>query len=192
MEKPLLVKAKLGSLRVSSRKTRLAADLIRGLDTTEARKQLSFADKKVARSILKLLDSALANARNNFQADVNNLFVAEIRVDAGPTLKRWMPRAMGRATAIRKRTCQIELILKERIASVTSGKKKPSHPEVVQDKLKEDERPALKVSAKGKKEVKLPQEEKRPFGASGDAKKRIASRQTAAAAGKKIFRRKSI
>lgn len=107
------VRAKLRYLRQSPRKVRLAADLIRGQSVKNAELKLRFLPKKSAGFLQKLLHSAVSNAKNNFRLDKENLFVKEIRVDQGPTLKRHMPRARGRATMIKKRTSHITLILNE-------------------------------------------------------------------------------
>ena len=107
------VSAKLKNLRVSQRKTRLVVDLIRGKEVATAKSQLQFSTKKTSENILCLLNSAIANAKNNFNLDENNLYVASIVVEEGPTLKRWRPRAMGRASAIKKRTCSVNIILHE-------------------------------------------------------------------------------
>lgn len=108
------VKAKLRYLRQSPRKVRLAADLIKGESVKSAEVQLRFLPKKSAGFLRKLLQSAVANAKNNFRLDKENLFIKEIRVDQGPTLKRHMPRARGRATAIKKRTSHISLVLTDK------------------------------------------------------------------------------
>ena len=99
---------------MSPRKVRLAADLIRGKDIAFAAATLGFLRRKAARPVLKLLRSAVANAEHNFKLDRNHLFVKVITVDGGPTIKRSMPRAHGRATPIRKRTSHISIILSER------------------------------------------------------------------------------
>lgn len=117
------VSAKLKNLRVSQRKTRLVADLVRGKDIQTAKVQLQFSTKKTSENILCLLNSAVANAKNNFNLDENNLFISSIIVEEGPTLKRWMPRAMGRASAIRKRTCSVIITLDE-IEKKAAGKEK--------------------------------------------------------------------
>lgn len=108
------VTAKLSNLRVSPRKVRLAADLIRGMDVKKAQNQLNFLVKKTALPILKLLNSAIANAKHNFKLNPDDLYIAKITVDGGPVLKRIMPRAMGRAFTIRKRTSHINLTLAEK------------------------------------------------------------------------------
>ena len=117
------VSAKLKNLRVSQRKTRLVADMIRGKDVEAAKIQLQFSTKKTSDNLLCLLNSAIANAKNNFNLDENGLFVEKIVVEEGPTLKRWRPRAMGRASAIKKRTCSIIITLSERDKEAPKGKK---------------------------------------------------------------------
>lgn len=108
------VSAKLKNLRVSQRKTRLVVDTIRGKDVETAKIQLKFSTKKTSDNVLCLLNSAIANAKNNFNLDEKNLFIETIVVEEGPTLKRWRPRAMGRASAIKKRTCSIIITLNEK------------------------------------------------------------------------------
>lgn len=107
------VKAKIKYLKQSPRKVRLIADLIRGGDVIDAEKQLHFSSKKGAEHLLKLLKSAVSNAEN-LQLGKDNLRIKEIRVNKGPILKRFMPRARGRATTIRKRTSHVSLTLEEK------------------------------------------------------------------------------
>lgn len=114
------VKASLKHLRISPRKARLVAGLVRGMTAVKAVDQLKFLNKKSAHPILKLLNSAISSAVNNYDLDKNNLIIKEIRVEDGKTLKRWMPRAHGRATVIRKRMSHIYIILSE---IVDSGKR---------------------------------------------------------------------
>lgn len=121
------VKVSLKHLKISPRKARLVAGLVRGLDVNKAINQLRFLNKKAAHPILKLLNSAVANAVNNYDLDKNNLIIKEIRVEDGKTLKRWMPRAHGRATVIRKRMCHVYIVLSE---IVSSGKKEAKKVEV--------------------------------------------------------------
>ncbi len=106
--------AKLTMLRSTPRKTRLVADLIRGKNVAEAESILRFTERRVALPILKLLKSAKANAVNNHDMFEDSLFVSSILVDAGPTLKRSLPRARGRADMLRKRTSHIVIVLEER------------------------------------------------------------------------------
>ncbi len=99
---------------MSPRKVRLVADTIRGLSVKSAEEQLTFRNKRAAKPLLKLLKSVLTNAEHNFKLKKDNLYVKEIKVDEGPTLKRWLPRAMGRATPINKRTSHVLLVLDEK------------------------------------------------------------------------------
>lgn len=105
------IKAKLNNLRISPRKARLVADLVRNKKANEAEKLLKFVYKKSAEPFLKLLKSAIANAKNNFNLHEEGLFVKELKVDKGRVLKRFMPRARGVAKRINKRTSHISLIL---------------------------------------------------------------------------------
>ncbi|MBO8126519.1 MAG: 50S ribosomal protein L22 [Firmicutes bacterium] len=101
-------------VRISPRKARQVIDVIRGKDLDEALAILKFMPKKGAVLIEKVVRSAAANAENNFDMDVNNLYIAEAKVDEGPTMKRWMPRARGRADRILKRSSHISIVLKEK------------------------------------------------------------------------------
>lgn len=106
------VRAQLNFLRIGPRKVRLVADLIRGRKVVIALTTLMILNKKASKPLLKLLKSAVANAKNNFSIPEETLRVASITVDGGPVLKRWMPKAHGRATPIRERTSHINIILK--------------------------------------------------------------------------------
>lgn len=192
MTEAVQIKAKLGHLRISPRKVRLVADLLRGLEAEAAVAQLRFINKGAAQPLLKLLNSALANAKNNFDLEKEVLFVEKIFVNAGPTLKRWLPRAMGRATQLRKRSCQVELILGQKEGTAVKSRKKESgKPEITHDKLKEG-KAAEKIIMEEEQKTERQQKEKRPHGASGSAKYKNFSRQPAVAGDKKVFRRKSI
>ena len=107
----MLVSAKLRYLRISPRKARLVADLVRGKSVEQAQGILNFTIKRAANPILKLLNSAAANAKNNFHLDPKNMYVARIFVNEGATYKRVMPRARGSANQIHKKTCHIDLVL---------------------------------------------------------------------------------
>jgi large subunit ribosomal protein L22 len=109
------MKASTTQVRISPRKVRLVVDTVRGKSVNQAMNILTFTRKKAARSVQKLLKSAVANAvENNGVSDVDDLVIDRITVDAGPTLKRFTPRARGRATPIRKRTSHIRVLLRER------------------------------------------------------------------------------
>lgn len=188
------IKANLNNLRMAPRKVRLVVNLIRGMSVAQAKNQLAFLVKKPAPLILKLLNSATANAKHNFSLQENNLYIAKILVEAGPTLKRWLPRAMGRATPIMKRTCSVKLVLGE-LVPTTKKAKRVQKPQVVkaEEALPEKiEKAAEKIEQKLEPEAKpKPAAPARPFGSSGQAKKRYFSRQTFGNI-RKIFRRKSI
>jgi len=108
------VKARLRFVRIAPTKARLVADLIRGKRSEEALNILTFTQKAAAKILIKLLKSAIANATQKKNIDVDRLYVKQITVDQGPTMKRFMPRALGRATTIRKRTSHIHIVLDER------------------------------------------------------------------------------
>lgn len=107
-------KATLKYARISSRKVKIVADLIRGKDATEALAIVKFTPKASSEIIEKLLKSAIANAENNHNMKRENLYVAEIYANQGPTLRRIRPAAKGSAVRIRKRTSHITIVLKER------------------------------------------------------------------------------
>ena len=108
-------KAYLKYARISPRKVKIVLDLIRGKDAGTAMDILKNTPKAASEYLIKLLNSAIANADHNFQMDVSKLYVSECFVCPGPTLKRIMPRAQGRADRILKRTSHVTLVLKERI-----------------------------------------------------------------------------
>jgi len=192
------IKASLNNLRMAPRKVRLVANLVKGKSAVEAKNQLRFLIKKPAPILLKVLNSALANAKNSFSLKEENLFVKSMLVEGGPSLKRWLPRAMGRATPLLKRTCSIKVIL----AEIKPGEKikrsrKPQDikktetpksvlPEQKIERTEREEDNKIKSEAKEKKSLVA-----KPYGASGRAKSRSFSRQTFGNI-KKVFRRKSI
>ena len=98
-------------VRSSAFKAREVLDLVRGKSYSEAREILTFSERRISDTIAKCLDSAVANAEHNDELDGEELFVAACYADEGPTLKRWRPRARGRATRIRKRTCHITVVV---------------------------------------------------------------------------------
>ncbi len=107
-------RAQAKHVRQSPYKARRVLDLVRGLPVDEARVVLDFTNRKAAGTIKKVLDSAIANAEHNFALDAEELYVQEAYADEGPTLKRWRPRARGRATRIRKRTSHITVVVADR------------------------------------------------------------------------------
>jgi ribosomal protein L22 len=110
-EPGILVRAQAKYVRTSARKARLVCDHIRGKDVTEARAILAYTPRGAAKPWLKLLESAIANAEHNHELVGDDLRIAAVHADEGPTLKRYRPRAMGRATRIRKRTSHLTITL---------------------------------------------------------------------------------
>lgn len=107
-------KARLNYLRMSPSKVRLVAEMIKGKGAQEALAILEHHPKKASRPLRKLLSSAIANASENHDMDPDALTVRNVYVDEGPVMKRWMPRAMGRATPIRKKTSKVTIIVAEK------------------------------------------------------------------------------
>jgi len=101
-------------VRLSPRKVRLIMDEIRGRHVEEALNMLSFTPQKGGRILKKLINSAVANAQQNSGTDVDQLYIHRIFADEGPSLKRFSPRAMGRATRILKKTCHLTVILNDK------------------------------------------------------------------------------
>lgn len=121
------MRATLRNYRQSPRKVRLVVDLIRGKRVPEALALLSFTTKRASLPVKKLLESAVANATNNFKADPADLVVSKASVDQGATMWRWMPRARGSTAPIRKRTCHVDIQLTStaaKAAKAPAGKAK--------------------------------------------------------------------
>jgi large subunit ribosomal protein L22 len=194
------VTAKIKNLRTSPRKVRLVANFIKGMDVAVAIVQLNHTVKKTSPDIEKLLKSAVANAENNFGLDRTNLFVKEVIVGDGPSLKRWLPRAHGRATQLLKRSCNVEITLEERV----EGKNRKSKQELDKQKKdreeakakmleefeKERKREEKEAEEKGEKSEKAPElgaGEKAPIKMRGEMKKTPDKGFL-----KKVFNRKSM
>lgn len=139
------VKAKLNYLRIAPRKVRLVADMIRRKKIEEAQAILNFTIKRASQPLLKLLNSAIANAKN---IDSKNLYISKITVNEGPKLKRWRAGARGRAFPIQKKTSHITLILEEIKPAKKTEKKKAVKEETKHEALK-----AGPSSGKEKKET---------------------------------------
>ncbi len=157
----MLVKAELKNYRQSPRKVRIVADLVRGKEVNKALAELSFLNKKAAPVVKKLINSAIANAKHNFNLEKEGLFVKEIRVDEGKTLKRWRAGARGRAFPLKKRACRVLLaleskdeVVKEESKAKTTKKKdtKVEKKEVKKTVKKADSKKVEKKTVK--KEVK--------------------------------------
>lgn len=171
------VTAKVRHLHIAPRKCRLVANLVRGMEAIKAQNQLKFLPKKSSGAFLKLLNSAIASAEHNFNMMRDNLYISDVFVDGGSTMKRWKPRAFGRAYNIMKRTSHITLILDEKVKDKKKKLKKsvPPKKEVSKEKESKEEKLTPKPSKKGyKEEMKKikPKTERGVF--------------------KKIFRRKSV
>jgi large subunit ribosomal protein L22 len=144
------VTAKLKNLRVFPRKVRLVASFVKGLDVLEALNQLTNNSKKSSPVIKKILESAISNAENNFGLAKDNLYILAVKVGAGATLKRWMPKAFGRASQILKRTSQIEITLEERVEGL--GRKSKEEMEAEKQKRMEAQKKQEKAREKEEKD----------------------------------------
>lgn len=121
------VKAQLNGLRMAPRKVRAITNLTKGKDVIHALNQMEFLIKRPVLPLIKLLNSAIANAENNMNMVKENLFIKEFLVDEGIKLKRFMPKAQGRAGEIQKKTSRVRLVLSERVAGL---KRHPSEKKV--------------------------------------------------------------
>jgi large subunit ribosomal protein L22 len=152
------VKAKARFIKVAPRKVRLVIRQLPGLNTEAALNSLKFVHKKAVGPVTKLINSAIANAENNFQLDKKDLYIKKIIANDGPVLKRWKPRAYGRSAPIRKRTSHIELILgvrpgaKKKAVSKKETKKETKPEEVKVIKPEEVKKEAAKIPGKGPEE----------------------------------------
>lgn len=144
------IKVRLSNLRTAPRKVRQVVDLVRGKRAQEAQSILLFTLNKSARPVLKLLNSAIASAKNDFQLDESNLFISKITVDEGTKLKRWHPMSRGRAYPIIKRSSHVALVLSE--ISLKNEEKISKNKEKILDK-KITNKP-IKKEIKKKKEIK--------------------------------------
>ncbi|MFH0929776.1 MAG: 50S ribosomal protein L22 [Candidatus Moraniibacteriota bacterium] len=188
------ISAKLDNLRKSPRKIRLVASLIKGLDVQRAEQQLKFLVKGSAPHFEKLLKSAVANAENNSGLDRDNLYIKDVIVDEGKKLKRWLPRAHGRASLLLKRTSHIEIVLDERVKG--KGRKKVEKQEIKDIKKSEISADAKAMAGReesvGKEELKeekkevIKEKETKEF---SDEKKKAAESKGFL---KRVFRRKSM
>ncbi len=178
------IKASVKFIRLSPRKTRWVIDLIRGLDVDEAENQLRFMTKAAAVPVLKLLNSGIANAVNNFKLKKENLYIKTITADGGPVLKRWQPRAFGRAAPIRKPSTHINLILAERVESEKPAETKketiaaPTKVETLKTFTREKAKEEAKEEAKETKRSERVTAGKGESGKSKGFLKRILTRKT--------------
>jgi len=113
-EQPKLVIASARHLHIAPRKMRLVTNLVKGMNALDALVQLQHANKKAAPMLIKLLQSAIANAKNNFSLDTDHLFIKSISADQGNVMKRYFPRARGSAFVIRRKLSHVNIVLEER------------------------------------------------------------------------------
>jgi large subunit ribosomal protein L22 len=140
------VSAQLNNLRKSPRKVRLVASMLKGIPVKEAEEQLKFLVKGSAPNFMKLLKSAVANAENNLGLDKDNLFIKDVIVNESKKLKRWLPRAHGRASLLLKRTSDIKIILEELVEG--KGRKKVKKQEIKDIKVAKDKESEKKEKQK--------------------------------------------
>lgn len=177
------VTAQLNNLRIAPRKVRLISGLIKGLDVAAAKGQLDHLIKKSSKPISKLLDSALANAHNNFGLVKENLFIKDVMVDEGMKLKRFRPKGFGSTSPILKRTSRIKLILEEKVPGLKAAPAEKKEKAVMAEA--EEERTEAAVS---EKEVKTEIREK----AKPEVKKELGKKGFLSGITKRFFRRKAI
>jgi large subunit ribosomal protein L22 len=184
------VSASLNKLRIAPRKTKLVADLIKGLEIADALIQLDAKVKRACPQMKKLLLSAVANAENNFGLDKDNLYVAEATIGAGPSLKRWRARAYGRAGKILKRTCSMTVVLEERVEG--KGRK-------TKEQMEKEKKARLGEKKKMEKAMKEKREKEETTEAGKEAtftktaeNKEIKKEAGGKSWGNRIFRRKSM
>ena len=169
--------AKLKYLKIAPRKVRLVTRNLKGLTVNEAEARLLFTEKRSSQPLLKLLRSAIANAKNRGHNDINRLYISSIKVDQGPTLKRWLPRAMGRVTPIQKKASHIYLELQEL-------------PQPKQPKYQIPQQPKIKKTKGAKKGLKKPEKKKEELETFKPEKKPSAKKFGGFV--RKIFRRKAV
>jgi len=184
------VTAKLDNLRIAPRKTKLVADLIKGLDIKIALDQLDMRVKRTSPHMKKLLLSAVANAENNFGLDKDNLYVEDVVVGAGPSLKRWMPRAYGRAAQILKRTSKITIVLEERIEG--KGRKTKEEMAKIMEKRMKERKKAEKERAETEGKEEKVEEMAKTKKISEKEIDKVKKDGGGKSWGSKIFRRKSM
>ncbi len=153
--------AKAKFIRMSPRKVRLVTNLIVGNRIDAARTQLSFLNKSAALPVLKALNSAVANAVNNFKLDEKSLKIKSATADQGPTLKRWRARAMGRAAPIRKRTTHITIVVTDGLSGTPVASEKDIKKETVKNEVKavEPKKKIVKKSVKPADKTSVTKEE---------------------------------
>lgn len=176
------VKTYTNYIHIAPRKVRLVVDLVRGLDVERAEQQLLFCKKKAASIVLKSLKSAVASALHNFSLDKKNLYISEIKVGEGPSMKRWQAAAFGSAHSITKKTSHLAIILDERIKS---GKK------IKKEKLKIGKKTEKISLQKNEEKNRLKKTEKPKWFDRKEQEKTLKMPKLPTGFMRKIFRRKS-
>jgi large subunit ribosomal protein L22 len=166
------VKAAAKWVRITPRKARLVVEHIRGRSVPEARTMLAFSERAAAREIDKLLRSAVANAEANHNLIGDDLVVKTAYVDEGPTIKRWRPRARGRAARIRKRMCHITLTLAPATTATVTRAPAPEAP--AEEKPKRATRRKAAPKAKGETKPKAEAADEKPAAAKKPAARKRA------------------
>lgn len=193
------VRAKLRHLHIAPRKVRLVIDGIRGLNVSEALSRLDFDNRRAAKPMTKLLNSAIANAEHNFNLERDTLYIKEIRADEGPKFKRWQPRAFGRAYPVLKRTSHVSIVLDGKVLSRAKRKAPPEAPEEKKVSPKKTGRPldfkklARSQGKSSRKQGAKIWDPRRPAGRRHQehADKELLEKQKRLDRFKKFFRRKS-
>lgn len=171
-----------------NRKVKLVADLIKGMDIKDALDQLDSTVKKSSPFMITLLNSAVANGENNFGIDRDNMYIFDVVVKEGITLKRWMPKAYGRATPIRRRSSHIEIVIEERV----EGKGRKTKEQL--EKEKNDRMAAKKKLEKESIEKESKEDEGTKVVEKTELKSKDAKKETKASDkgwAKKMFNRKA-
>ncbi len=154
------VKAQLNNLRLAPRKVRAIVNLIKGKNVNDALSQLEYFVRRPSKPVKKLINSAIANAENNFNMLKDNLYIKSIIVNEGVKLKRMRPKGFGRAAAIQKKTSHIELILDELRSGLRTEKRaKVKKEEAIEETVKENKayetkKPTSSEARQGRPEVK--------------------------------------
>ncbi|OGZ03262.1 MAG: 50S ribosomal protein L22 [Candidatus Liptonbacteria bacterium RIFOXYC1_FULL_36_8] len=168
-------KAQLNYLKMAPRKVRLITGLVKGMNVNDAEAELLLSPNRAAKPVLKLVQSAVSNAKNNKKMNGENLFIKSITVDGGPMLKRYLPRARGSASPIQRKSSHITVILEERETKI---KPKFNFIEKKKKEKKEDKKPTRTVSKLNKKNEEIQEK------AGGEKKERGIF--------KRFFRRKTV
>ncbi|MEK7659480.1 MAG: 50S ribosomal protein L22 [Patescibacteria group bacterium] len=178
------IKAQLNYLRISPRKVRAVAGLLKGLDVDEAIAQLSYLTRRPTKPILKLLNSAVSNARH-LGLDKNYLYIKEIMVNEGMKLKRYKPKGFSLVMPIQKKTSHIKIVLDE----LSEEKKKKKEKLIAKMPKVEEKKPSFAKDTEGEKEVKI---KKPKFGKEMERVSKKGGFGGIKTLGRKLFRRKVV